>query len=77
MMRDPTRVGLRVWRARKHHTWIDAQLQPSADRTGFELRFLYDGALVLSRVWPTRQEAVAYADEQLRELQRAGWNTHW
>jgi hypothetical protein len=52
-------------------------LQPSADRTGFELRFFYDGTLVLSRFWPTRQEAVAHADQQLRELQRAGWNTHW
>jgi len=71
------RVGERVWRARKHHTWIDAQLNPSSDGTGFELQFFYDGSPVLSRVWPTREEAVAHADRQLRDLQRAGWNSHW
>jgi hypothetical protein len=72
----------RVWRARKHHTWIDAQVRPSRDAaserdTAFELRFFYDGTLVQSRVWPTREDAVADAARQLRELQRAGWNTHW
>ena len=71
------RVGERVWRARKHHAWIDAQLHPSSDGTGFELQFFYDGSLVLNRVWPTREDAVAHADRQLRDLQRAGWNSHW
>jgi hypothetical protein len=65
----------RVWRARKNHTWIDAQLRASDDR--FELRFFYDGNLVFSRSWPTRETALADAARQLRELQRAGWNTHW
>jgi hypothetical protein len=67
----------RIWRARKHHTWIDAQLRPASDGAGFELQFFYDGTLVLSRVWPTRDDAVAHAGNQLRDLQRAGWNTHW
>jgi hypothetical protein len=71
-----SRVGERVWRARKHQSWIDAQLHPTAD-AGFELQFFYDGSLVLSRVWPVREDAVAYAATQLRELQRAGWNSHW
>jgi hypothetical protein len=67
----------RVWRARKHHTWIDAQVRPSADPAGVELQVFYGGALVLSRVWPNREDAVAHALRQLHELQRAGWNTHW
>lgn len=75
-MDEDARVAERVWRARKNHTWIDAQLRPSAG-VSFELRFFYDGALVSSRVWPTREEAVADADRRLRDLQLAGWNTHW
>ena len=71
------RVGERVWRARKHHTWIDAQLKPAAGATGFELQFFYDGNLVLTRICPTREAAVAHAERQLGELQRAGWNSHW
>jgi hypothetical protein len=70
-------VAERIWRARKHHTWIDAQLRPASDGAGVELQFFYDGTLVLSRVWPTRGDAAAHASSQLRELQRAGWNTHW
>lgn len=72
---SPPRVSERVWRARKHHTWIDAQIRQSD--TGFELQYFYDGVLVLSRVWRTRAEAVAHASGQLRDLQRAGWNSHW
>jgi hypothetical protein len=71
-----SRVGERVWRARKNHTWIDAQLR-EVDGAAFELMFFYDGSLVLSRVCATREDAVARADQQLRELQRAGWNSHW
>lgn len=67
----------RVWRVRKNHTWIDARLKPAADTAGFELQFFYDGTLVLSRVCATREAAEAHANYQLRELQRAGWNSHW
>lgn len=77
MTRNPPRIAERLWRARKHHTWIDAQLRPSADAGGFELQFFYDGTLVFSRTWPTREDAVAHAADQLRALQRVGWNTHW
>lgn len=66
----------RVWRARKNHTWIDAQLRPSSDAS-FEIRFFYDGDLVFSRSWPTRDAALDHASRQLRDLQRAGWNMHW
>lgn len=70
----------RVWRARKNHTWIDAQLHVSDCSDGsatFDLQFFYDGALVFTRPWPTRDAALSHASEQLRELQRSGWNTHW
>jgi hypothetical protein len=69
-------VGERLWRARKNHTWIDAQLRTPAAST-FELQCFYDGGLVFTRTWTTREAAMAHADALLRELQRAGWNTHW
>jgi hypothetical protein len=71
-----SRDAERVWRARKNHAWIDAQLRAS-DEVTFELRFFYDGDLVFTRSWPTRDAALTHASQQLLELQRAGWNTHW
>lgn len=74
------RAAERVWRTRKNHTWIDAQLvtvDDIADDATVELQFFYAGSLVFSRRWPTRDAALAHASRQLRELQRAGWNTHW
>ena len=68
---------VRVWRLRKHHTWLDARLNACPDSTDVELRFFYDGTLVHARRWPSRQAAVDQAQRQLGELQRAGWNTHW
>jgi hypothetical protein len=67
----------RIWRVRKNHTWIDAQVRDGADAGASEIQFYYDGVLVCVRRWPSRAEALAHAAEQLRELQRAGWNTHW
>ena len=71
------KLAERVWRVRKNHTWIDAQLRARADSGACELQFYYEGALFVTRRWPSRDEALAHAAEQLRELQRAGWNTHW
>jgi hypothetical protein len=70
-------MNQRLWRVRKNHTWIDAQLRAGPDSGASELQFFYDGVLVLARQWPTRDEALEHAAGQLRELQRAGWNTHW
>ena len=65
----------RLWRVRKDHTWIDAQL---ASRAGsVEVRFFLDGDRVLTREFPTRALATAEANRQLRDLQRVGWTTHW
>jgi hypothetical protein len=66
----------RLWRVRKDHVWIDARLVAASDGT-IELRFFYDGEPLLTRPWPTRARALADADERLRDLQRAGWITHW
>jgi hypothetical protein len=68
---------IRVWRVRKNHTWVDARLRDRADGGGVELEFFYDGSLVFTRRWPTRDDARADADTYLKNLQRAGWNTHW
>ena len=65
----------RLWRVRKDHTWIDAQL--AGGPTAIELRFFLDGARVFSRRFPTRALATADAQNRLRDLQRAGWTTHW
>ena len=65
----------RLWRVRKNHTSIDAQIH---DRdAGVEIRYFYDGEPVLSQQWPTRQLALTDAAGRLRDLQRAGWTTHW
>ena len=68
---------VRVWRLRKDHTSIDARLRDCADSTDVELQFFYDGTLLVARRWPSRDEALTQAESQLRDLQRAGWNTHW
>ena len=63
----------RLWRVRKNHTSIDAQIR---DRdVGVEIRYFYDGEPVLSQQWPTRQLALTDAAARLRDLQRAGWTT--
>ena len=68
---------VRVWRLRKNSTWLDARLRESAGDAGVELQFFRDNALISARRWPSREDAIADAERQLQELQRAGWNTHW
>jgi hypothetical protein len=68
---------VRVWRVRKDHTWIDARMRDELEANGVELQFFYDGSLVFARRCRTRDEALADAGVYLRNLQRAGWNTHW
>ena len=73
----PGDLAERVWRVRKHHTWIDAQVRDCVDPAGVEIRFFYDGSLVFAQRWTTREEALSCAAGHLRDLQRAGWVTHW
>jgi hypothetical protein len=76
-MKSVAGVSERLWRVRKNHVWIDAQLHDAADSSSVHLRFFYDGDLIFSSRPQTRAAAQAEAEDRLRELQRAGWNTHW
>lgn len=68
-------MATRLWRVRKEHTWIDAQIHESAE--GVTIEFLYDGERVWSRRYATREVGSAEADRTLQDLQRAGWTLHW
>jgi hypothetical protein len=68
---------VRVWRVRKNSTWLDARLAECSDSTEVELQFFRDNSMISARRWPTREAALSHAGDQLRELQVAGWNTHW
>ena len=68
---------VRVWRLRKDHTWIDAQIRDCPESHEVEIQFFYDGVLLLARRWPTREQALTHAADRLRDLQRVGWTTHW
>jgi hypothetical protein len=55
--------------------WIDAQVICVRERV--EVRFCLDGEPLVARRFETRALAEADASRRLRELQRAGWTTHW
>jgi hypothetical protein len=67
----------RLWRVRKQQRTIDAVLRHHGDGAGIELQFLLGGELATGRLYPTRELAVAAADDKRRELERAGWIHHW
>ena len=70
-----SKLAERLWRVRKNHASIDAHL--SDLDTGVEITYFYDGEPVVTQRWPTRQLALTDAAARLRDLQRAGWTTHW
>jgi hypothetical protein len=74
-MRRVEGVDCRLWRIRRRHDHIDATVERV--REGWKLSFVQNERLLLTRQHSTRQAAEAEADAKLRELQRAGWNTHW
>jgi hypothetical protein len=77
---DPQRVanpGERLWRVRKQQRAIEAVLRDHGGRAGIELQFFLEGGLASGRLYPTRELAVAAADDKRRELERAGWIHHW
>jgi hypothetical protein len=71
-----SRQGERLWRLRKLHQQVDAELRDDEDG-GVEVRFLYKGEIVYRRRWRGRALAVAEASKKREELERAGWNAHW
>ena len=74
-MGEPLSSPQRLWRVRRRLDRIDAVLEPSAG--GWTLQYFRNGRRLLS--WPFRAAAPARAAAavKLRELQRAGWTSHW
>jgi hypothetical protein len=64
-----------VWRLRKLHQCVDAELV--VDGEGAEIQLLLNGARSYSRRWSTRALALADASEKRAELEREGWMFHW
>jgi hypothetical protein len=69
----PTRE--RLWRVRKRQQSVDAVVREAEGEVTLE--FVMNGRRITARKWPSRAQAVKAAAEKLRELERAGWATHW
>jgi hypothetical protein len=67
----------RMWRLRKLHDYVDAELKEGEGDSGVELHFFYNGAFSYARQLPTRALAVAEASAKRAELEREGWMFHW
>jgi hypothetical protein len=65
----------RIWRLRKRHQTVDAELHVQASEV--ELKFLLNGTVSYSRVHPSREGALEEAAAKRRELEREGWLFHW
>ncbi|MFI5177833.1 MAG: hypothetical protein ACHQO8_04695 [Vicinamibacterales bacterium] len=65
----------RLWRVRKRHDHIDAALRERPP--GWELQFGRNDRPLVVWQFATEAEARREADARLKELQRAGWATHW
>lgn len=66
----------RLWRLRKLHQSVDAELvvvSPSQ----VDVRFLLNGEVSYVRSCDTRQDAIAAAAAKRAELERDGWMFHW
>ena len=70
--RSRVAVSTRLWRVRKRQQHIDAIL-----RDEVTLEFVMNGKRITARRWRTRAQAVKAATEKRKELERAGWATHW
>jgi hypothetical protein len=69
--------GLRLWRLRKLHHFVDAELREPGAAGGAEVQFFYNGEFSYARQLPTRALAVAEASARRAELERDGWLFHW
>ena len=65
----------RIWRLRKLHQSVDAELHPVGNE--IELRFLFNGEVSYSKRWTTRELALEAATAKRAELEREGWAFHW
>jgi hypothetical protein len=69
-----SRAVTRLWRVRKLHRHIDAEIRGAFP---FEVRLRYGDRVMYRCDWPTREQADADAAAKLADLVRAGWTAHW
>jgi hypothetical protein len=67
----------RIWRLRKLHQSLDAEVRPDGSEGAVFLQVKLNGELTYTRRWPTRAEALADAASRRAELEREGWMFHW
>jgi hypothetical protein len=67
----------RLWRVRKLHQYVDAELREVANGGGTEVHFFYNGDFAYARRLPSRALALAEAAAKRNELEREGWMFHW
>ena len=65
----------RLWRVRRRRDHIDALLNDAGD--GWDLQFLRNDRRLVVWRYETREAASIEANARLRELERAGWTSHW
>jgi hypothetical protein len=69
--------GRRLWRLRKVHQYLDAEVAEQAASNGVLLRFLFNGELSYQRLCATIGAAHEEAAAKRGELERQGWTFHW
>jgi hypothetical protein len=72
---DTARPVTRLWRVRRRRDHIDALLGGASG--AWDLQFLRNDRRLVTWRFDTRDAARAEADARLRELERAGWTSHW
>lgn len=75
MDRPPT--DLRIWRLRKRHLYVDAELKQVSGTGEWDLEVYYGTTLTSSKRFATRNEAVDEGRARRAELEREGWTFHW
>jgi hypothetical protein len=69
------KLEARLWRVRRRRDHIDAWLDE--DGREWTLHIARNDRSLIDWRFATRESAIAEADARRRELQRAGWHTHW
>jgi hypothetical protein len=65
----------RLWRVRKRHDHIDALLRETSE--GWRLQFGRNDRPLIVWEFATERDARQEAERKLKELERAGWTSHW
>ena len=67
----------RIWRLRKLHQSLDAEVRADGGEGAVILQLKLNGELTYTRRWGTRAEALADAASRRTDLEREGWMFHW